>query len=98
MKVFTKKEGRISFEGWMKIAGIGAALLVFAILYTMPTPTAMTGQGKSALAVFAMVFILWVTQAIPTYASSLVAMVMLVMTGGWSCFLYRSSAPRRTGR
>lgn len=84
MEVLSGRERKLSFEEWMKIAGIAVALLVFAILYTMPTPVAMTGQGKAALAVFSMVFVLWVTQAIPTYASSLVAMVMLVMTGGWT--------------
>lgn len=73
-----------NFEKWMKITGIFIALLVFAILYNMSTPVKMTVQGKSALAVFGMVFVLWVTQAIPTYASALVAMVLLVFTGGWT--------------
>ena len=57
---------KLAFEQWMKIAGLAVALLVFAAIYTMPTPVALTLQGKSALAIFGMVFVLWVTQAIPT--------------------------------
>ncbi len=75
---------KLTFEQWMKIAGIAVSLFIFAAIYTMPTPVQMTVQGKSALAVFGMVFVLWVTQAIPTYASALVAIVMLVFTGGWT--------------
>ena len=74
----------LTFEQWMKIAGIAVSLLIFAILYTMPTPVKLTMQGKSSLAVFGMVFVLWVTQAIPTYASALLAIVMLAFTGGWT--------------
>lgn len=78
-----KGKPKSGLEKWMKITGITIALLVFTLIYTMPTPIQMTGQGKAALAIFAMAFVLWVTQAIPTYASSLVAIVALVFTGGW---------------
>jgi len=70
-------------EKWMKVTGILIALVIFAAIYTMPTPVAMTIQTKASMAVFFMVFVLWVTQAIPTYASALVAIVLLVFTGGW---------------
>ena len=69
---------------WFKVAGIPVALLVFAVLFTMPRPVGLTGQGQSVLAVFGGVFVLWVTQAIPTYASALVGMCLLVFTGGWT--------------
>ena len=69
---------------WFKVAGIPVALLVFAILFTMPRPIGLTGQGQAVLAVFGGVFVLWVSQAIPTYASALVGMVLLVFTGGWT--------------
>ncbi len=78
------KKKNLTFEQWMKIAGIAVSLLIFAIIYTMPTPVQLTMQGKSSLAVFGMVFVLWVTQAIPTYASALLAIVMLAFTGGWT--------------
>lgn len=79
-----KRTKKISFDKGMKITGITIALLVFALIYTMETPVQMTLQGKSSLAVFGMVFVLWVTQAIPTYAAALVAIVVLVFTGGWT--------------
>ncbi len=75
---------KLTFEQWMKIAGIAVSLLIFAAIYTMPTPVQLTMQGKSALAIFGMVFVLWVSQAIPTYASALLAIVMLALTGGWT--------------
>ena len=75
---------KLALEQWMKIAGIAVDLLVFAANYTMPPPVALTLQGKSALAIFGMVFVLWVSQAIPTYASALLAIVMLSLTGGWT--------------
>ena len=75
---------KLTFEQWMKIAGIAVSLLIFALIFTMPTPVKLTLQGKASLAVFGMVFVLWVTQAIPTYASALLAIVMLAFTGGWT--------------
>jgi len=79
-----KKKMKLSFEEWMKIMGIAVALIVFALIFTMDTPVQMTLQGQASLAVFGMVFVLWVTQAVPTYAASLVAIVLLVFTGGWT--------------
>lgn len=75
---------KLSFNDWMKIAGILVALVVFAAIYTMPTPAALTLQGKTVMAVFFMAFVLWVSQAIPTYASALVGICMLVFLGGWT--------------
>ena len=68
---------------WMKILGIPVALIVFGLLITMKTPVGMTFQGKAALATFLMALVLWVTQAIPTYASALLVIVILAITGGW---------------
>lgn len=79
-----KEKRRLSFEEWMKIMGIAVALLVFALIYTMDTPIQMTLQGKASLSVFGMVFVLWVTQAVSTYAAALLAIVLLVFTGGWT--------------
>jgi anion transporter len=81
LEISKKKDS--DFEKWMKITGILIALVVFAAIYTMPTPMAMTIQTKASMAVFFMAFVLWVTQAIPTYASAMVAIVLLIFTGGW---------------
>ncbi|NMC31536.1 MAG: anion transporter [Veillonellaceae bacterium] len=71
-------------DKWMQVAGLPAALIVFVFLLTMPTPDGLLLQGKAAIAVFFSIFILWVTQSLPTYLSSLVAIVLLVITGAWS--------------
>lgn len=68
---------------WMKILGIPVALIVFGLLMSMNTPVGMSFQGKTALATFAMALVLWVSQAIPTYASALLVIVVLAITGGW---------------
>jgi len=73
-----------SFQRWLDLLGIPVAVAVFIGLYLMPTPSGLSSQGQMALAVFLTALVLWVTQAIPTYATSLTAMVLLVLTGAWS--------------
>ena len=79
----TKASSNKPKRDWMKIVGIPLALVVFALLISMNTPVGMSFQGKTALATFAMALVLWVTQAIPTYASALLVIVVLAITGGW---------------
>jgi di/tricarboxylate transporter len=67
----------------MDFLGIPIALAVFCALMAIPTPAGLSVQGQKALAIFMMALVLWVTQSIPTYATSLVAMVLLVLTGTW---------------
>lgn len=71
------------FQRWMDYLGIPVAVAVFLALYLMPTPSGLSSQGQTAIAVFLGALVLWVSQAIPTYATSLLAMVMLVLTGAW---------------
>ncbi|VYU34779.1 DASS family sodium-coupled anion symporter [Clostridium tertium] len=68
---------------WMKILGIPVALIIFGLLMSMNTPVGMSFQGKTALATFLSALVLWVTQAIPTYATALLVVVVLAITGGW---------------
>jgi solute carrier family 13 (sodium-dependent dicarboxylate transporter), member 2/3/5 len=74
----------MSFQRWMDYLGIPVAVAVFLALYLMPTPSGLSLQGQSALAIFMMALVLWVTQSIPVYATALVAMVLLVLTGAWT--------------
>ncbi len=73
-----------SFQRWLDFLGIPVAVLVFVALYLVPTPSGLSSQGQTALAVFMTALVLWVSQAIPTYATSLLAMVLLVLTGAWT--------------
>ncbi|MDI6603972.1 MAG: DASS family sodium-coupled anion symporter [Thermoanaerobacteraceae bacterium] len=79
-------EGRekTSFEKWFSYLGVPVAAIVFALLFTMKTPPGLTLQGKSAIAVFLAVFVLWVSQAVPTFVSSLIAIVLLTLTSAWN--------------
>lgn len=77
----TKKKSVI--DKWLQVVGLPIALIVFVYLLTMPTPAGLLLQGKAAIAVFFSIFILWVTQSLPTYLTSLIAIVLLVITGAW---------------
>lgn len=72
-----------SFQRWLDYLGIPVAVAVFLALFLMPTPNGLSSQGQTAIAVFMSALALWVSQAIPTYATSLLAMVLLVLTGAW---------------
>lgn len=73
-----------SFQRWLDFLGIPVAVAVFVCIYLAPTPSGLSMEGQMALAVFLTALVLWVTQAIPTYATSLLAMVFLVLTGAWT--------------
>jgi di/tricarboxylate transporter len=67
----------------MDFLGIPVAVAVFLGLYLMPTASGLSVKGQAALATFMMALVLWVTQSIPVYATALLAMVMLILTGAW---------------
>jgi anion transporter len=71
------------FERWMQYLGFPVALVVFGLLYTLPTPDGLTAQSKIAAGVFFGALVLWVSEAIPTYATSLLVVVALALTGAW---------------
>ena len=78
------KKVKSPFELKMQFFGLPLALLIFAIIYTMPTPTGLSYAGKMALGVFLTALILWITESIPNYAVSLLVIVALPLTGAWS--------------
>lgn len=81
---FTIPKGeKTVFEKWMKYLGIPLALLVFGLFYSMATPNGLTVQGKIAAGIFLGALILWVSEAIPTYATSLFTIVVLALSGAW---------------
>lgn len=81
MKIPKKKS---VFEQWLQYLGLPLALICFAAFYTMSTPEGLTVQGQISLAVFAMAFILWVSEALPTYTTALLSLVILALTGAWT--------------
>lgn len=77
------KKVKSPFELKMQFFGLPLALLIFAIIYTMPTPIGLSYAGKMALGVFLTALILWITESIPNYAVSLLVIVALPLTGAW---------------
>jgi len=73
---------------WRILAGrtyrpvvLGVGLLAFLALRTMEPPAGLTPAGQSALAIFAICLVYWVTNVIPLMVTSLLAMVLLPTTG-----------------
>ena len=81
MKIAKKKS---VFEQWLQYLGLPLALICFSYLYTMPTPAGLTVQGQITLAAFCMAFILWVSEALPTYTTALLSIVVLAISGAWT--------------
>lgn len=78
----TKVKG--PFELKMQFFGLPLALLIFASIYSMPTPPGLSYAGKMALGVFLTALTLWVSESIPNYAVSLLVIVALPLTGAWT--------------
>ena len=81
MKIAKKKS---VFEQWLQYLGLPLALICFTYLYTMATPAGLTVQGQLSLAAFCMAFILWVSEALPTYTTALLSIVVLAISGAWT--------------
>ncbi len=63
--------------------GLPLALVVLAVILLMPTPEGLTLQGQRTLAIFWLAFILWLTTPIPVWLTSMLAIVLLALTGAW---------------
>ncbi|SYX87062.1 anion permease [Paenibacillus alvei] len=73
------KKGR--FETLFKKIGIPLAILVFLILVLIPTPEGLEPQAQKAIAIFASALVLWVSGALPIYLTSMIAIIMLSLSG-----------------
>ena len=62
-------------------------LIVFAIILLIPTPDGLTTEGQVALAVMALVVILWATEAMPIAVTGLLGVVLLVLFNGTDDFV-----------
>jgi anion transporter len=78
----TKVKG--PFELKMQFFGLPLALLIFASIYSMPTPPGLSYAGKMALGVFLAALTLWISESIPNYAVSLLVIVALPLSGAWT--------------
>ena len=60
-----------------KTLSIIIAFAVCAAIVLAPTPDGLTREGQNALAIFALCFVLWVSNALPLAVTSLFAIVLL---------------------
>lgn len=67
-------------DRWMRRLGLPVGLVVFAVLWGMPQPTGLSDAGQAAIAAFALALVWWVTEPFPSYVTSLILMVVLVVT------------------
>jgi sodium-dependent dicarboxylate transporter 2/3/5 len=79
--VDTRPLWRILAERTYRPAILLAGLVAFLSVLTMPRPEGLSAAGQSALAVFVVCVLFWVTNVLPLMVTSLLAMVALPTTG-----------------
>lgn len=76
------KMQKSSFERWMAIVGGPLAILAFILFnWVIDIDFLQTQAETSMLAIFVAGLILWMTEAIPNYLTSLVIILAIVLTG-----------------
>jgi sodium-dependent dicarboxylate transporter 2/3/5 len=70
-------------DRWMRRIGLPLGAAVFAVIMLLPRSPDLPPAGQAALAAFALALVWWVTEPIPTFLTSLVLMLLLVVTGAW---------------
>lgn len=76
------KMQKSTFERWMAIAGGPLAILAFVLFnWVIDIDFLHTQAETSMLAIFVSGLILWMTEAIPNYLTSLVIILAIVLTG-----------------
>jgi len=83
LNVMPKKKSTAG-ELRLKYFGFPLGVLVFLLLYLMPTPSGLTLEGQAAIACFAAALVWWITEPFPNYATSLLLMGLLTFFNGWT--------------
>lgn len=58
-------------ERWMKYLGFPGGILIFLLIYFMPTPAGLSISGQAVIASFALALVWWVTEPVATFVTSL---------------------------
>jgi len=77
------KKSKSPFEMKMAYLGLPIALILLGLIWTMPTPPGLAYNAKMAMGIFAFALVLWVSNSIPNYVTSLIVLVLLPVTGAW---------------
>ena len=78
------KKQKSPFEMRMAYFGLPAALVALTLIWTMRTPAGLSYSGKMAMGIFAFALILWVSNGIPNYVTSLIVIFLLPAAGAWT--------------
>lgn len=85
------KKQKSPFEMRMAYFGLPAALVALTLIWTMRTPAGLSYSGKMAMGIFAFALILWVSNGIPNYVTSLIVIFCCRQQGPgqkkphWAC-------------
>ncbi len=71
-------------EKIMYYLGLPLAMVVLMLFYSIPTPDGITFEGKMSLGIFFFALILWISESLPNYATSMLAIALLSVLGGWA--------------
>jgi sodium-dependent dicarboxylate transporter 2/3/5 len=77
------RPARTGVERWMKYLGFPLGIVVFGVLYYMPAVAGLTAAAQASAACFLMALVWWITEPVPTYVTSFVLMILLVVTRAW---------------
>lgn len=70
-------------DRWLNYLGLPLGIIIFSLIYFMPTPDGLQISGQVVLACFALALTWWLTEPLPTHVTSLVLICLLVILGGW---------------
>ena len=66
-------------ERWMEYLGFPLGIAVFLFIYYAPAGAGLSSSAQAGAACFALALVWWVMEPVPTYMTSLVLMIMLVV-------------------
>lgn len=67
-------------EAWMRYLGFPLGILVFLVIFYLPSGAGLSGAAQAGAACFMLALVWWVAEPFPTYVTSLVLMFMLLVT------------------
>ena len=64
-----------------KLGWLAAGLLIFGLIWWLPSPEGLTPAGQRAAAVAVLMAVWWMTEAVPIYATALVPLALFPLLG-----------------
>ncbi len=70
-------------DRWLNYLGFPLGVIIFCLIYFMPTPDGLMVSGQIVLACFGLALTWWLTEPLPTHVTSLFLICLLIVLGGW---------------